>query len=104
MQKDEKEQKETTVDTKKLHGQFFIQTTGKASEDWLGWLRKRSLKRTTEALIMAAQEQAIRTNNIKTKIDKTQENGKCRMCGKAEESVNHMLSECSKLARKEYKR
>ena len=31
------------------------------------------LQRTTEALIMAAQEQAIRTNNIKTKIDKTQE-------------------------------
>ena len=53
---------------------------------------------------MAAQEQAIRTNNIKTKIDKTQENGKCRMFGKAEESVNHVLSECSKLARNEYKR
>ena len=53
---------------------------------------------------MAAQEQAIRTNNIKAKIDKTQENSKCRMCGKAEESVNHVLSECSKLAQKEYKR
>ena len=26
------------------------------------------------------------------------------MCGKAEESVNHVLSECSKLAQKEYKR
>ena len=36
------------------------------------WLRKRSLKRTTEALIMAAQEQAIRTNH-KAMI-KTQEN------------------------------
>ena len=53
---------------------------------------------------MAAQEQGIRTNNIKAKIDKTQENSKCRRCGKAEESVNHVLSKCSKLAQKEYKR
>ena len=53
---------------------------------------------------MAAQEQAIRTNNIKAKIDTTQENSKCRMYGKAEETVNHVLRECSKLAQKEYKR
>ena len=53
---------------------------------------------------MVAQEQAIRTNNIKAKIDKTQENSKYRMCGKAEESVNHVLSECSKLVQKKYKR
>ena len=46
---------------------------GKASEDWWGWLTKECLKRATEALIIAAQEQAIRTNKIKAKIDKTQE-------------------------------
>ena len=57
---------------------------GKASENRWGWLRKGCLKRTTEALIMAAQEQAIRTNNIKANIDKTQENSTCRMCAKAE--------------------
>ena len=53
---------------------------------------------------MAAQEQAIRTNLIKAKIDKTQQESKCRMCGQADESVNHILSECSKMAQKEYKR
>ena len=42
-----------------------------------GWSKKGCLKRTTEALIMAAQEQTIRTNNIKAKVDKTQENSKC---------------------------
>ena len=51
---------------------------------------------------MAAQEQAIRTNIIKTKIDKTQE--ECRLCGLVDETVNHIISECSKLAQKEYKR
>ena len=37
----------------------------------MGMAKKRVLKRTTEAFIMAAQEQAKRTNNIKAKIDKT---------------------------------
>ena len=53
---------------------------------------------------MATKEHVIRTNNIKAKIDKTQEKNKCRMYGKAEECVNHVLSECSKLFQKEYKR
>ena len=50
---------------------------------------------------MAAQEQATRTNNIKAKIDKTQEDSKCTTCGKAEECVNHVLSEYTKIAQKE---
>ena len=53
---------------------------------------------------MAAQEWAVRPNNMKAKINKTQENSKCRMCGKAEESVNHVLSESSKLSQTEYER
>ena len=53
-------------------------------------------------MIMVALEQAIRTNNIKAKIDKSQENSKCKIIGKAEDSENHALSECSKFAQKEY--
>ena len=45
----------------------------------------------------------IRTNYIKAKIDKTQQNSKCRMCGERDETVNHIISECSKLAQREYK-
>ena len=74
----------------------IYQAMGKSSEDCLRWLRKGCLKRTIEGLIMAAQEQTIRTNNIKTKIVRTQENSKCRMCGNPEEIVNHVLSECNK--------
>jgi len=37
-------------------------------------------------------------------IDNSQINSKCRMCGKVDETINHILSECSKLAQKEYKR
>ena len=100
-----KNERNTQWTQKQLHGQFIRQTTDKASEDRWGWLRKGCLKRTTESLTMAAQEHAIRTNNIKAKIDKTQENSKYRICAKAGGgSVNRVLSECSKLAQKEYKR
>ena len=37
------------------------------------------------------------------RIDKTQQNSKCRLCGDRDETINHIISECSKLAQKEYK-
>ena len=36
-------------------------------------------------------------------MDKMQQNGKCRLCGDRDETINHIISECSKLAQKEYK-
>ena len=63
--------------------------------------KKGCCERTTEALIMAAQEPAIRTNSIKAKIDKTQENSTYGIFGKAEKRVNHMLNKCRKLVQKE---
>ena len=53
---------------------------------------------------MAAQEQAIRTNAIKAKIDKTQADSKCRLCGKVDETVRHIVCEYPMLAQREYKR
>ena len=52
---------------------------------------------------MAAQNNAIRTNQIKMRIDKMQQNSKCRLCGDRDKMINHRISECSKLAQKEYK-
>ena len=51
---------------------------------------------------MAAQNNAIRTNHIKARIDKTQQNSKCMLCVDRDETINH-ISKCSKLAQKEYK-
>ena len=66
-------------------------------------MQRGDLKRETEALITAAQDHGIRTNYIKTKIDKTQEGDLCRMCYQAKEAVSHIVSGCSKLAKQEYK-
>ena len=87
----------------KLYEYFKRQTGDIAHEKaWVG-LGKENIKRKTESLIIAAQNNAIRTNYIKAKIDKTQQNSKCRMCGEKAETVNHIISECSKLAQKECK-
>ena len=58
---------------------------------------------TTESLLIAAQNNAIRSNQIKMRIDKMQQNSKCRLRGDRDETIHHIISECSKLAQKEYK-
>ena len=67
------------------------------------WLRKGNFKRETESFLMAAQNYAIRTNHIKARIDKTQQNSKCRLRGDRNEMINHIISKCSKSAQREYK-
>ena len=69
----------------------------------LTWLIKGDFKRETESLLIAAQNNAIRTNHIKPRIDKAQQSCKCRLCGDRDETINHIISECSKLTQKEYK-
>ena len=51
----------------------------------------------------SSKKNAIITNHNKARIDKTQQNIKCRLCGDKDKSINHIISECSKLAQKEYK-
>ena len=53
---------------------------------------------------MAAQTQSLRTNVLKAKIDKSTSDATCRVCKQAEETVDHIVSGCSKFAQKEYKR
>ena len=64
------------------------------------WLRKGNLKRETESLLIAAQKSAIRTNNVKARINKTQENSRWRLCGDRDKTNNYIINECSKFAQK----
>ena len=50
-----------------------------------------------EKIVKRRDAQGGITNN------KTQQNSKYRLCGDREETINHIISECSKLAQKEYK-
>ena len=43
-------------------------------------LGKGNFMRETESLQIAAQDNTVRTSHIKARIDKTQQNSKCRLC------------------------
>ena len=89
---------------KVLHGQYLRQTKEVRSDQCWAWLQNRDLKRETESVIVTAQNQSIRTNLVEARIDKSQGDSLCRMCRKVDESIDHIVSGCSKLAQKEYKR
>ena len=68
------------------------------------WLQNGTLKRETESLMFAAQEQAIQTDVFQGRINKSQEQTKCRMCSRADETINHIVRECPKPAHRAYKK
>ena len=52
---------------------------------------------------MVAQDQAIRTNAVKARIDKTSSDSKCRLWKIKEETIDHLVSSYSKIAQTDYK-
>ena len=88
-----------------MYGQFVreMPKTTDEKETWK-YLRKADLKIETEVMLYATQEQAIRKNYVKHKIDKTDKTPLCRMCDNKNQTVSHIVSECEKMAQKEYKR
>ena len=81
-----KDEKVKNWKEKALHGVFVQQISDEAGEESWRWLRNGFLKKETEGLILAAQEQALRTNSIKYSIDKTSETPQFRLCGDATET------------------
>ena len=87
----------------KLHAQFERDADNKYSKKISHWLRNGNLKLETESLLLAAQEQAFNTNSVR-KIYHKDVSNKCRLCGTHLKNVLHIVSGCSMLAQKEYKR
>ena len=72
-----------------MYGQFIREMPEKVDrvKSWER-LSRSDLKVGTEALLRAAQEQAIRTNYVKHYIDMSSDSTLCRMCGKRGESIH----------------
>ena len=104
LKRSKKEKRLEYWEEKVLHGQYLRQTKEVRSDQCWAWLQNVDLKRETESLIVAAQNQSIRTNLVKARIDKRQGDSLCRICRKVDESVDLIFSGCSKVAPKEYKR
>ena len=72
MKKAKKENRLQDWEEKALHGQYLRHTKEvRSGESWV-WLQNGYLKKETESLIVAAQNQSIGTNLAKAKIDKSQ--------------------------------
>ncbi len=101
--RDEEERRKNWT-TKPMHGQFptQLETHADVEASWK-WLHQQDLKKETEGLLIAAQDQALRTNYVKHKIDKDPSSPLCRMCHQKPETIDHVTSCCPKLAQSEYK-
>ena len=88
---------------KPLHGQYVRSTEEIRDHKSWNWLKRGTLKKETEGTLMAAQDQALRTNAIKSRIDKQDISPMCRLCGEREETISHIVAECTKLAQKQYR-
>ena len=59
---------------------------------------KGKFKNETESFLIAAQNNAIRTNYIKEKTDNTQKNSKCKLYVDRYKRVNYIISKCNVIA------
>ena len=104
LKRSKEEKKLEDWEEKVLHGQYLRQNKEIRSDQCWAWLQNEDLKREAEILLVAAQDQSIRTNLVKAKIDKSQGDSLCQVCRKVDESKDHIVSGCNKLAQKENKR
>ena len=76
------------------------QTKEVRSDQCWAWFQNGDLKRETESLIVAPQNQSIRTNLVKVRIGKSQGDSFCRVRRKADEIIDHNASGYSNLHRR----
>ena len=91
----------------KLHGDYFKRQEEVPNVDMCqsyGWLHGNNfqLRYETESLLCAAQEQALATKYVCSKIWKQGTDVKCRLCGEQYETIHHIVSGCKMLAQTQY--
>jgi len=91
----EEEKEKPSRKDKPLHGKYHQQINKVPDiEQSYQWQRKAVLKDSTEALIMAALEQALSSRAIEAGVYHTRQPPRCRLCKEASETVQHMVKEC----------
>ena len=88
---------------KPLQGQFRKATEEVRSKRSWDWLKNSYLEKETESTVVAAQDQALCTRNLRNAVYRENVESICRACGATDEAVVCIVSEYSKLAEKEYK-
>ena len=58
----------------------------------LGYCLEKETLREKQSILIAAKNNAIRTNYVKASIDKMQQSCRCRFCGDRDDTINLMKS------------
>ena len=72
---------------KPQYGYFKRQTSDITHKKTRTWLWKGNLKRENEYLLMAAENNAIRTNYFQAKVNITQQNNKSGLCTERDQKL-----------------
>ena len=86
-----------------MHVQHVTQIEEFAGPESWQRMKRGNLKREAESLLAAAQDQILRTNYRKAELEKQPVSPLCRMCQKKDETITHLVCECSKRAQIQYK-
>lgn len=76
--------------------------SGRTENILVDWVKSVQLKKETEGLLLAAQDQALPTSSYKVIIMKEKGRKNCWMCNTRNETVMHIISEFEKLANGKY--
>ena len=89
---------------KPTHGQYrrLTEQPPVDMKETYGWLKAANLPAATEGLVVAAQDQALRTWYYERKILHRDVSTTCRMCSVGLETVDHIVAGCSALAPTDY--
>ena len=72
--------------------EFSTKSRKKGTGESRRWLKNEFLKKNTECMMLAAQEQALRTNSVKFSIYKTSDTPLCRFCGINTETIRYITT------------
>ena len=75
-----------------MYGYFKQQTGGITDMKTWTWLRKGNLMRETESLLIVGQNNAIKNNYIKAKMNNTKQNNKFRLKDR-DETADHIITQ-----------
>lgn len=89
---------------KVMHGQHLreLESLPVDKEQSFLWLNHGNLKGETESLLIAVQDQAIKTNYYRNKILNEEVSLNCRVCQSGNETIEHIIAACPVLAKAEY--
>ena len=98
------EERRVRLREKRVHGRVLGDMKEVGTDETWKWLQGGYITKSMEGFIMAAQEQALRTQWFRAKIQKENVSPKCRLCDGEDETVRHLSAGCSKLSKGPYKR